>query len=147
MRKTDDMQFSFVTDDGLTLTLRRILPSRRLHAEPVLLVHGAGVRSHIFEPPTDTTLPRLLTQAGHEVWLLDWRASIDIAPSQWTLDQAAVFDYPAAVAKIREISGADTLKAVIHCQGSTSFMMALCAGLLPEVSSVVANAVALHPVV
>lgn len=89
----------------------------------------------------------MLAEAGHDVWLFDWRASIDIPPNLWTLDKAAVFDYPAAVAKVREVTGADTVKAVIHCQGSTSFMMSLCAGLLPEVSSVVSNAVALHTVV
>ena len=35
----------------------------------------------------------------------------------------------------------------MHCQGSTSFMMAATAGLLPEVTTIVSNAVSLHPVV
>ncbi len=143
----DETAFSFETADGLTLLLRRIRATPLRHAEPVLLVHGAGVRSRIFEPPQDVTLPQMLAQAGHDVWLLDWRASIDNPPNPWTLDQAAVFDYPAAIAIIREVTGAHAIKAVIHCQGSTSFMMALCAGLLPEVSRVVSNAVALHTIV
>jgi hypothetical protein len=50
-------------------------------------------------------------------------------------------------AKIRELTGAATIKAVIHCQGSTSFMMSIAAGLLPEVDTVVSNAVALHTLV
>ena len=36
---------------------------------------------------------------------------------------------------------------MIHCQGSTSFMMSAVAGLVPDVSVVVSNAVSLHPVV
>lgn len=139
--------YPVTTADGMTLCLRRFIPEVQRYSEPVILVHGAGVRSRIFEPPTATTLPVMLAQVGHDVWLLDWRASIDIAPNLWTLDKAAVFDYPAAVARVREVTGASTVKAVIHCQGSTSFMMSLCAGLLPEVSSVVSNAVALHTVV
>ena len=35
----------------------------------------------------------------------------------------------------------------MHCQGSTSFTMSAMAGLLPEVDTVVTNAVSLHPVV
>ena len=37
------------------------------------------------------------------------------------------------------------MKAVVHCQGSTSFAMSAAAGLLPEVSTIVSNAVSLHP--
>ena len=39
------------------------------------------------------------------------------------------------------------MKAVIHCQGSTSFTMSAVAGLVPEVKTIVTNAVSLHPVV
>lgn len=138
----------FSADDGFPIELLRFnaqaLPPGR---EVVLLVHGAGVRANIFLPPLPDTLPEQLARAGYDVWLLNWRASIDLAPNQWTLDHAAVFDYPAAVRKLREITGVDTIKAIIHCQGSTSFMMSIVAGLLPEVNLVISNAVALHPVV
>lgn len=138
----------FAAGDGFQLELLRMdAPGARAGREVVLLVHGAGVRANIFLPPLPNTLPQMLVQADYDVWLLNWRASIDLPPNQWTLDQAAVFDYPAAIKKIREITGADTVKAIIHCQGSTSFMMAIVAGLLPEVSLVISNAIALHPVV
>jgi hypothetical protein len=39
------------------------------------------------------------------------------------------------------------LKAIIHCQGSTSFMWSAAAGLLPKVNVIVSNAVSLHPVI
>ena len=36
---------------------------------------------------------------------------------------------------------------MIHCQGSTSFMMCALAGLVPQVTTIVSNAVSLHPIV
>lgn len=138
----------FVAGDGLGLSLHNLKgPKSRAKKMPVLLVHGAGVRSNIFSPPNDDTLPEQLSRAGYDVWTIDWRGSIETVPNQWTLDEAAVHDYPAAVAKIREATGAATIKAVIHCQGSTSFMMSITAGLLPDVDTVVSNAVALHTLV
>lgn len=62
-------------------------------------------------------------------------------PNKWTLDQAAVYDHPVAVRRVLEETGADRLKAIVHCQGSTSFMMAAVAGLLPQVTTIVSNAV------
>lgn len=138
----------FPASDGMQLELLRLeSPDTVPGREVVLLVHGAGVRANIFLPPLADTLPQLLVRAGYDVWLLNWRASIDLPPNSWTLDQAAVLDYPAAIKKLRELTGADTVKAIIHCQGSTSFMMSIVAGLLPHVSLVISNAVALHPVV
>lgn len=138
-----------VTDDGMRLTLTRTCADKTPTGVPVMMVHGAGVRSQIFRPPRpdDQQLDSMLATAGFDVWNLDWRASIDQSPNQWTLDRAAVYDYPAAVARIVEVTGAAEIRALIHCQGSTSFMIALCAGLLPQISCVVSNAVSLHPVV
>ena len=81
------------------------------------------------------------------MWLLNWRASIDLDPVPWTLDDAAAYDHPAAVRHIVGETGAATVKAIVHCQGSTSFCMSAVAGLLPEVDVIVANAVSLHPVI
>ena len=81
------------------------------------------------------------------MWLENWRASIDIPRRRWTLDDAAVHDHPVAVRTVLEHTKADEVRAVIHCQGSTSFMMSAVAGLVPDVSVVVSNAVSLHPVV
>ena len=104
---------------------------------------GAG----IFRPPTARTLVDELVADGYDVWNFNWRASIDFPANKWTLDQAAVYDYPAAVRRIVAETGHDRMKAVVHCQGSTSFFMAAVAGLVPEVTTIVSNAVSLHPVV
>ena len=137
----------FKASDGLPLNFVHCVSQSADKPEPVIVVHGAGVRSRIFQPPVETTFVDSLIDANYDVWLLNWRASIDLPPNQWTLEDAAVHDHPAAVRTVLERTGASSLKAVIHCQGSTSFMMSVVAGLLPEVSLVVSNAVALHPMV
>jgi len=137
----------FTAGDGLQCNLVNVRGEREPSRSPVLLVHGAGVRANIFRAPIERTLVDELVDAGYDVWLENWRASIDLPPNEWTLDQAAEHDHPSAVRKIVEETGADELKAVIHCQGSTSFMMSAVAGLVPEVKTIVANAVTLHPVI
>jgi hypothetical protein len=137
----------FTAGDGRRLNLIRISGERAATRGPVLLVHGAGVRANIFRPPVERTLVDALVDEGYDVWLENWRASIDLPKSEWTLDQAAVHDHPAAVRTVARESGSDEIKAVIHCQGSTSFMMSAVAGLVPEVTTVLANAVSLHPVI
>ncbi|MFF0416139.1 esterase/lipase family protein [Kitasatospora sp. NPDC004745] len=133
--------------DGRPLSLVRVHGRHPPTRGPVLVAHGAGVRAELFRPPLPRTFVDALIDEGWDVWLFNWRASIDLPPTPWTLDQAAAHDHPAAVAHVLAATGADRLKAVVHCQGSTSFMMALAAGLLPEVDTVVSNAVSLHPVV
>jgi pimeloyl-ACP methyl ester carboxylesterase len=136
----------FAARDGFKLNLIHFAGGSA-SAEPVIVLHGAGVRSNIFLPPTDETFVDALLDANYDVWLLNWRASIDLPPNKWTLEDAAVLDHPAAVRTVLDHTGAKTAKAVIHCQGSTSFMMSVVAGLVPEISTVVSNAVALHPIV
>jgi hypothetical protein len=143
----DTTMVPFEAGDGRPLDLLHVTGRHAPVRGPVLLVHGAGVRADIFRPPLRTTLVDTLVEQGWDVWLENWRASIDLVPCRWTLDQAAVYDHPRAVRKVLEQTGADTLQAVVHCQGSTSFSMAAVAGLLPEVTTVVSNAVSLHPVI
>jgi hypothetical protein len=131
----------------MPLNLLNVRGDREPWREPVLLVHGAGVRANLFLAPVKRNLVQALVEHGYDVWLENWRASIDLAPNRWTLDQAAAFDHPAAVRKVVETTGAAKLKAVIHCQGSTSFAMSAVAGLVPEVDTIVSNAVSLHAVV
>lgn len=135
----------FTAGDGMKLNLKRVVNKNNTSTKgPILLVHGAGVRANIFSPPVEKTFVEYLVDNGYDVWLENWRASIDMKPNLWTLDQAAVYDHPYAVDKVIEITGAQTIKAVIHCQGSTSFMMSAVAGLVPKVDVILTNAVSLH---
>ncbi len=135
----------FQAGDGRAGTLHNIRGAHEPSRGPVLLAHGCSVRANMFYgAPTRQTLAGALVQAGYDVWAENWRGSIDLPPSAWTLDEVAVYDHPAALATILRETGSDTLKAVVHCQGSTSFTMAAVAGLLPQVTDIVSNAVSLH---
>ncbi|MDB5918903.1 MAG: alpha/beta hydrolase family protein [Massilia sp.] len=135
----------FSANDGFRCNLIHVTGDKPSTKPPVLLVHGAGVRANIFRAPNQTDFVDALIEDGYDVWLENWRASIDLPKNAWTLQQAALHDHPAAVRKVVELSGAASIKAVIHCQGSTSFMMSAVAGLLPQVDTIVSNAVSLHP--
>ncbi|MEX0882975.1 MAG: alpha/beta fold hydrolase [Cyclobacteriaceae bacterium] len=132
--------------DGFTCNLRHFI-SAEPSKGPILLVHGAGVSSNIFNPPSENNLIYQLSKAGYDVWLENWRGSIDLEPNKWDLDQVAKNDHPVAVQKILELTGARELKAIIHCQGSTSFMLSAALGLLPQVNLIISNAVSLHPII
>ena len=146
-RAVTDELIPFTAGDGVELNLIHVRGRNPPTKPPVLLVHGAGVRANIFRAPSGRTLVDVLVDEGWDVWLENWRASIDIPRRRWTLDDAALHDHPAAVRTVLEHTKADEVRAVIHCQGSTSFMMSAVAGLVPDVSVVVSNAVSLHPVV
>ncbi|MBE1549179.1 hypothetical protein GGC64_003203 [Mycobacterium sp. OAS707] len=131
----------FRARDGLMLNFKH-LPG---DGEPLLMVAGTGTRANLWNPPTDNLLKQL-TKNGFDLWMLNWRSSIDLPAVRYTLDDAAVLDMPSAVAEVLKHTGRSSVKALIHCQGSCAFMMAITAGLLPDVSMVISNSSALHPV-
>jgi hypothetical protein len=136
------------TADGRELTLHQVRGSQAPTRGPVLLIHGSGVRANLFYgPPGRPSFVGALVAEGYDVWLENWRASIDLGVQDYTLDQAALHDHPLAMAAVLERSGASSLKVLCHCQGSTSFVITALAGLAPHVSRVVSSAVSLHPVV
>jgi len=140
-------EYPFEANDGFKCKLYRVANAGGATKGPVMLVHGAGVRGNIFNPPNEQNLVQMLQQAGYDVWLENWRGSILCPKNEWDLDVVAENDHPAAVKEICRITGASSIKAVIHCQGSTSFMISAVRGLVPEVDTIVSNAVSLHPVV
>jgi cholesterol oxidase len=117
------------TDDGVQLRLTRF---RGGDKGPLLVTHGLGVSSAIFTIDTiDTNLLEYLFARGFDVWLLDYRASIELASAktQFTADDVATRDYPAAVARVRELTGAGSVQVLAHCFGATTFCCAMLAGL------------------
>jgi alpha/beta hydrolase family protein len=133
--------------DGSPLTLVHITGRDAPTRGPVLLAAGAGVRGEIFRPPLPRTLIDALLDEGWDVWLFNWRGSMDLPAVPWTLDQAAAYDHPAAVQAVLNATGADTVKAIVHCAGSATFSMSAAAGLVPQVDTVISNGVSLFPVV
>ncbi len=136
---------------------------------PVLLVPGSGVRAEMYYgQPVGPSCAEYLLGLGYDVWVETWRASIDLPPNDYTLDHAALHDHPHAVQRILGVCDAETdaaepesggpaaaesggpaaepvpLKAVVHCQGSISFMMAAVAGRIDSrVTHIVSSAVSL----
>lgn len=135
----------FSTQDGVELRFLRYCGGKK---GPVILSHGVGVSSLIFRIDTiQTNLVEYLTACGFDVWALDYRASTEVPASRFpsTADDVARYDYPAAVAKVCKVTGAESVQVVAHCYGSISFCMAMLRGL-PRVRAAVCSQVALHPI-
>ncbi|MGH9405048.1 MAG: alpha/beta hydrolase [Terriglobia bacterium] len=133
----------FNTADEVEL---RLLRYRGGNKGPVILTHGIGVSSLIFRIDTvETNLVEYLAARGFDVWALDYRGSIELAAHnlQFTGDDVAAFDYPAAVEQVRALTGAPSVQMVVHCFGSVSFFMAMLRGL-KGVRSAVSSQVATH---
>jgi cholesterol oxidase len=138
-----DVHF-FKTNDGVELRLTRYKGGGK---GPVILSPGFGTSTLAFTIDTvETNLPEALFAAGYDVWLFDYRASPALAAShtQFTLDDVAMRDYPAAVAKVREVSGANNVQVMAHCVGSMTFLMAMMGGLT-GVRSAIASALTFYP--
>ena len=137
----------FTTADGVALRLTRYWDGPHNSPKgPVILVHGLGVSSRIFSIDTiETNLLEFLYAHGYDVWLFDFRASIELPASaeRFSADDIAQYDYPAAVATVRAVTTSPSVQMVVHCYGSTTFFMAMLAGL-EGVRSVVSSQVATH---
>ena len=137
---------AFSAADGAQL---RFLRYRGGPKGPVILAHGLGVSSLIFRLDTiETNLTEYLYARGFDVWLLDFRASIELPASAtpFTGDDVATQDYPAAVRAVRERTGARTVQVVAHSFGSATFVMAMLAGL-EGVRAAVCSQIGAHLVV
>ena len=133
----------FTTDDNAHLRLTRYQGGAK---GPVMLVHGLGVSSLAFSTDMiETNLTEYLYAHGYDVWLLDFRSSIELpyAKTQYTADDVAKYDWPAAVQKVRSVTGAADIQVVAHCYGAITFSMAMLSGL-QGVRSAVCSQVGAH---
>lgn len=133
----------FATADSTALRLTRYRGGAK---GPVMLVHDLGVSSLMFAIDTiETNLLEHLFERGYDVWLLDYRASIERPAHQqrYTGDDIARQDFPAAVARVRGATGAKDIQVVAHGFGAATFSMAMLNGL-EGVRSMVLSQVATH---
>lgn len=113
----------------------------------VMLNHGAGMRAQMYYgQPAGVSLVDHLLSAGYDVWVQNWRGSIDFPAHSYTLDEVAEQDHPSAVATVKELTGGKAIRAFVHCMGSVSFMVAAVAGYLDstDVSDVVSSNISLY---
>ena len=143
LRAPTPLVYPFAARDGVPLRLTRYQGGGK---GPVMLTHDLGASSRIFSLDTiETNLVEYLCSHGYDVWLLDYRASIELPAARLpaTGDTVATQDYPAAVELIRQLTRAPSVQVVGHGWGATTFSMAMLAGLA-GVRSAVLSQVATH---
>jgi cholesterol oxidase len=148
VRDADVTTHWFSTGDRLGLSLTRFL--RQPCDDVVLVIHGLTTSTDMFVMPEHDNLVSYLLDHGYtDVWCLDFRMSnrfsYNLSPHRYTMDDIALFDFPAAVETVRKAVGDRRLHVICHCLGSVSFMMSLFGGAVTGIRSVIANSVALTP--
>jgi cholesterol oxidase len=136
----------FNTEDKLGLSLLRF--NRQSCDDVVLIIHGLTTSTDMFIMPEHYNLVQYLLDHGFtDVWSLDYRMSnrhsYNLKQHRYNLDDIALFDHPAAIAKMREHIGNRRLHVICHCLGSVSFMMSLFGKTVDGITSVIANSAAL----
>jgi cholesterol oxidase len=148
VRGADVTTHPFTTGDGLGLSMLRFL--REPTDDVVLTIHGLTTSSDMFIMPEHRNLVSFLLDSGFgDVWTLDYRMSnrhpYNRAMHRFTLDDVALYDYPAALGTLRAVVGDRRVHVIAHCLGSVSFLMSLFGGAVDGIASVIANSVGLTP--
>ena len=73
------------------------------------------------------------------------RHSYNLRRNRYTMDDIALYDYPAALEVMRREIGDTPIHVICHCLGAVSFMMSLFGKAVDGITSVIANSVALTP--
>jgi len=139
---------TFNTEDDLGLSFERF--TRAECDDVVMIAHGLTTSTDMFIMPEHYNLVSYLLDNGFtDVWSLDFRMSnrhsYNLIRHRMTLDDIALFDYPAAIATMRERIGDRRIHVICHCLGSVSFMMSLFGKAVDGIASTIANSVALTP--
>ena len=117
------------TEDGVDLMLTRYNGGSK---GPLMMIHGFSGNQLTFNIDTvDTNAVEYFTDKGFDVWLLDYRLSSMVKSShdQHSLDEIAMYDLPAAVKKICELTSVKEIDVLAHCVGSITMFMALLTGM------------------
>ncbi len=133
------------TSDGTAIQLTRYAMGGK---GPVVLAPGYGNAARAFALDTvPKSFTQYLGEHDYDVWLLDYRASPDLPSShtQFTVDDIAMRDWPAAIGHVRAETGAESVQALAHCVGGLSLFMAIGGGL-EGLRSAMFSALAGHPI-
>ena len=139
---------TFNTEDDLGLSFERF--TRAECDDVVMIAHGLTTSTDMFIMPEHYNLVSYLLDNGFtDVWSLDFRMSnrhsYNLTRHRMTMDDIALFDYPAAIATMRERIGDRRIHVICHCLGSVSFTMSLFGKAVDGIASTIANSVALTP--
>ncbi|XP_017770538.1 PREDICTED: uncharacterized protein LOC108558213, partial [Nicrophorus vespilloides] len=145
------------TKDGYLLELHRI-PQRKINLGPVLLMHGVFSSSADWcNGGANKSLAFLLADAGYDVWMGNSRGNTwsrkhrtlnpDVNKSEyWNFSwhEIGIYDLPAMIDYILEVTGKDKLQYIGYSQGTVAFWVM--ASTKPEYNNKVKLMNALAPV-
>lgn len=139
--------YYFDTEDKLGLSMLRF--HRGNGGDAVLVIHGLTTSTDMFIMPEHENLVTHLLDRGYDVWCFDFRMSnrhsYNLFKHRYTLDDIALYDYPAALEVMRQVIGDTPIHVICHCLGSVSFLMSLFGKAVDGITSVIANSVGLTP--
>jgi lysosomal acid lipase/cholesteryl ester hydrolase len=148
VRDADISTHDFTTEDKLGLSMVRF--NRAPSDDVVLIIHGLTTSTDMFIMPEHYNLVSYLLDNGFtDVWCLDFRMSnrhpYNLFQHRFNMDDIALYDFPAAIAKLREQVGDRRIHVICHCLGSVSFTMSLFGKAVEGITSVISNSVSLTP--
>lgn len=117
----DEIHYA-TTADGLSLSLSRYRasPSAPRRRAPVLLVPGLAANRYGFDIGASVSLARRMRALGYDTYVVELRgAGLSDTPlgRSWTVDTHLELDLPAAIARVLELSGAESLHWIGHSMG------------------------------
>jgi len=135
------------TRDGWSIAVHHRPPPEGAHGMPVVLCHGMGSNRFNMDGPGRTSLARFLQARGYDVWLLELRGAgrsrrrwrLPPVPYHWSFEDYVHHDVPAALSRVRELTGRDRVLWVGHSLGG----MVAYAALMTPAADAFAGAVTL----
>ncbi|GIW41543.1 MAG: hydrolase [Candidatus Binatia bacterium] len=143
-RTGEDERHSARSPDGWNLGLYRYRPRSAPKPCPVVCGHGLAGSRLVYDLHPDFSLARFLAERGFDTWLLDFRGRQASWPDggpdptlQWCFDDFVRRDFPAAVARVCEVTSARELFWVgLEISGQTLYAAAI-EGRAPNVRGAV----------
>ncbi|XP_064072736.1 lipase 1-like [Vanessa tameamea] len=123
-------EYEVITEDGYILTMFH-LPGRSRF--PVLLIHGILDSADTWIVRGDNSLAITLANQGYDVWLSNSRGNrysrrhVNLDPDKdadfwkYSFHEIGHYDLPALIDRVLNETGAPTLTAIGHSQGTTVF--------------------------
>lgn len=112
------------TRDGWRLALTRFRPVREGRRHPVLLVPGLSSNRFSYDLTPRASLARYLARHGYDTWILELRGhgrsdrpKLVGKGEAWTFDDHLLLDFPAALARIRELTSRPSVHVIGHSMG------------------------------
>jgi pimeloyl-ACP methyl ester carboxylesterase len=122
-RFPDEIHFA-TASDGLRISVTRYRPvldgDVPPHPDPVLLIHGIAANRYNFDLTDELSFAKWLAARGHDVWVVELRGrGFSSRPRlfskgryDWSFDEYAERDLPAAADTIRKVTGRERLHLV-----------------------------------